>query len=256
MACGILSAMSIYFRNRIEAGTLLAGKLLDYADRADAVVVALPRGGVPVGWAVARRLRLPFDILSVRKLGAPDHAELAIGAVAPEGVRVLYQPIIETLKVSAEAIASLATRAEAELEGRERAYRGGRPALPVRGRIVILIDDGIATGSSMRAAIYTLRRRAAAEVVVAVPIASPSTTWRISLDADRFCALVIPPRFRDVGQVYADFAPVTEDEVRRLLAEKADGRASETPASRLQASEAEEAEPATSAGRGRRPPGP
>src|SRR5947208_4128456 len=163
------------FRNRTEAGRLLAERLRDYAGRDDVVVLALPRGGVPVAFEVARALDAPLDVFLVRKLGVPGHEELALGAIATGGTRVLNERVVHSLDLTEETIASIATQEQRELQRREGLYRDGRAPEPVAGRTVILVDDGVATGASMRAAALALRARGAGEVVVAVPVAPPET---------------------------------------------------------------------------------
>ena len=163
------------FRDRTEAGQLLAERLAGYAGRSDVLVLALPRGGVPVAFEVARALEAPLDVFVVRKLGLPGHQELAMGAIASGGVRVLNEDVVEALSIPNRVIEAVTSRELRELKWRERAYRGDRPPLEVRGRTVILVDDGLATGSTMRAAVAALRRLKPARIIVAVPTASPST---------------------------------------------------------------------------------
>ena len=213
--------MRAYFRNRTEAGTLLARKLLGYANRGDVLVLALPRGGVPVAYAVAQRLRVPMDVLCVRKLGVPGHEEYAMGAIASGGVQVLHMPVISALQIPQEAIDAAVVRERAELERREKAYRGDRPPPVIRGKTVILVDDGIATGSTVRAAAKALRHREAHSVVIAAPTAAPSTVRDLKHDADEFVAIITPEDFYGVGQWYVDFAPTTDEEVQSLLASAA-----------------------------------
>ena len=172
------------FRDRAEAGRKLAEKLLEYAGRPDVLVLALPRGGVPVGYEVARALEAPLDVFVVRKLGVPGHEELAMGAIASGGVCVLNDDVVEAAEIPYRVIQAVAARELQELERRERAYRGDRPPLEVRGRTVILVDDGLATGSTMRAAVAAVRRLEPARIIVAVPTAAPSTCAELGHEAD------------------------------------------------------------------------
>lgn len=206
------------FRDRREAGRLLAGKLARYGACSDVVVLALPRGGVPVAYEVARSLGVPLDVFVVRKLGLPGHEELAMGAVATPGVRVLNEQVVRGLRVPAHVIDAVAAREEEELARRERAYRGDRPPLDVRGRTVILVDDGLATGSSMQAAIEALRQRGPARIVVAVPTAAAETCEALREKVDDVVCAVTPTPFYAVGLSYDDFSQTTDDEVRGLLA--------------------------------------
>jgi len=206
------------FRNRTEAGQLLADKLMNYAHRADVLVLALPRGGVPVGYEVAQALIAPLDVFVVRKLGVPGHEELAMGAIASGGVRVLNRSVIESLGINEETLDGVAGRERCELERRERAYRGERPMPEVQGRTVILVDDGIATGSTMKAAVEALRHLGAGRIVVAAPTAALSTVHEMRSDVDEFVAVMTPADFLGVGQWYENFSQTTDDEVRDLLA--------------------------------------
>ncbi|MBI3849920.1 MAG: phosphoribosyltransferase [Verrucomicrobia bacterium] len=210
--------MHMQFRDRIEAGQLLAKKLTKYANRPDVLVLALPRGGVPVGCEVARALNAPLDVFVVRKLGVPGHEELAMGAIASGGVRVLNGDVVEGLRISDEIIDSVAARELRELERRERAYRDDRPAPEVAGRTIILVDDGIATGSTMRAAVEALRQLEASRIVVATPTAALSTVREMRSDVDDFVAVMTPADFVGVGQWYENFSQTTDAEVRELLA--------------------------------------
>ena len=205
------------FRDRRDAGQRLAGELERYAGRPDVVVLALPRGGVPVAYEVARRLRAPLDVFVVRKLGVPGHEELAMGAIASGGVRVLNDEVVNALKLTEAEIADIETLERAELERRERLYRGDRPPLDVRGRTVILVDDGLATGASMRAAVAALRRLSPARIVIAVPVAEPSTCDSLTEEADDVVCAVTPVPFVAVGLWYHDFSQTTDEEVRALL---------------------------------------
>jgi len=210
--------MRTQFANRAEAGELLARKLEKYKNRDDVLVLALPRGGVPVGFVVAGRLRAPLDVLIVRKIGVPGQEELAMGAIAAGGVRILNARVIETLQITKEAVEAVVAREQRELERREESYRGGRTAPPVLGRTVILVDDGIATGSTMRSAIGVLRRQKAQKVVVATPTIAASTLKGMRGDADEIVAVLVPEDFVGVGQWYSDFSQTSDAEVQRLLA--------------------------------------
>jgi predicted phosphoribosyltransferase len=207
------------FADRSAAGRELAGELEAYAGRDDAIVLGLARGGVPVAYEVARALRLPLDVLSVRKLGVPGHEELAMGAIASGGVRVLNDEVVARAQVDPDAIDEVAEREQRELDRRERAYRDGGESAPVERRTAILVDDGLATGASMRAAVHALRRRDVKEIVVAVPIAPPSVCDDLRRDADAVVCARTPEPFGSVGQWYAEFEQTDDDEVRRLLAD-------------------------------------
>jgi putative phosphoribosyl transferase len=209
------------FRDRAEAGRRLAEKLVEYAGRPDLLVLALPRGGVPVAFEVAQALRAPLDVFVVRKLGAPGHEELAMGAIASGGVWALNEDVVRALQPSFHVIQAVAARELQELERRERAYRGDRPALEVRGRIVILVDDGLATGSTMRAAVTALRRLGPDLIVVAVPAAAPAACAELGREADACICCITPDPFYAVGAWYEDFSQTTDEEVRELL-ERAD----------------------------------
>jgi predicted phosphoribosyltransferase len=214
------------FRDRADAGRQLAERLSAYANRDDVIVLALPRGGVPVAYEVAKRLHVPLDVFIVRKLGVPGYEELALGAIASGGVRVLNQDVVRVLP-DAEMIVEAVTANELmEMERRERAYRDGRPPPDVRGRSVILIDDGLATGATMHAAVQALREQGPAKIVVAVPVCAPETCREIQKVADETVWLFAPEWFHGVGQFYDDFSQTSDDEVRRLLAEAARERGS------------------------------
>jgi predicted phosphoribosyltransferase len=213
------------FRDRIEAGKRLAEQLTDYADRADVLVLALPRGGVPVAFEVAEALRAPLDIFLVRKLGVPGHEELAMGAIATGGVRVLNEDVVDNLRIPGEVIDAVAADELRELERRERAYRGDRPAPDVRGKTVILVDDGLATGSTMRAAAAALRQQQPARIVVAVPVSAPQTCDEYKMGVDEIICAVTPEPFQAVGLWYEDFSQTTDEEVRELLARAGHGQA-------------------------------
>src|ERR1700680_4995905 len=208
------------FRDRREAGRLLAAKLSGYANRPDLLVLALPRGGVPVAYEVARALGAPLDVFVVRKLGVPGYEELAMGAVATGGVRVLNDQLVERLGIPESLIDAVAARERQELARRERLYRGGRPPPDVRGRTVILVDDGLATGATMRAAIMALRQLQPARIVAAIPTASPETCEELRAEVDDVICAITPEPFLAVGHWYEDFSQTTDDEVRGLLAQR------------------------------------
>lgn len=205
------------FRDRREAGRVLAGKLAMYADRADVLILALPRGGVPVGFEVAQALHAPLDVFLVRKLGVPGHEELAMGAIASGGVRVMNQGVVRALDIPKETVANVAAREYQELQRRESAYRGDRPAPDVRERTLILVDDGLATGSSMRAAVAALRQRAPARIIVAVPVGAAETCSELQKEADDAVCARTPEPFYAVGLWYRDFRQTSDEEVRELL---------------------------------------
>ena len=208
----------IRFKNRSEAGRFLAEQLSAYANRPDTLVLALPRGGVPVAYEVAKALGAPLDVFQVRKLGLPGHEELAMGAIATGGVRVRNPEVVEYLRIPDEVIDEVTARERQELERRERLYREGRPALSPRGRVVILVDDGLATGSTMLAAVLALRQQQPASIVVAVPVAAKQTCEELRAVADEVVCAVTPDPFYAVGLWYEDFAQTTDEEVRELLA--------------------------------------
>src|SRR6267143_1945433 len=205
------------YRDRIEAGKYLAAQLAHYADRDDLLVLALPRGGVPVAFEVAKALRAPLDIFLVRKLGVPGHEELAMGAIATGGVRVLNDDAVEYLGIPSRVIDSVAANELRELERREREYRGDRPEPDVRGKTVILVDDGLATGSTMRAAAAALRQQNPARIVVAVPVSAPQTCDEYRMGVDEIICAMTPEPFFGVGLWYEDFSQTTDEEVRDLL---------------------------------------
>lgn len=205
------------FRDRTEAGRVLADRLAAYAGQPDAMVLALPRGGVPVAFEIAEALKLPLDIVLVRKLGLPGHEEFAIGAIASGGARVLNQDLIHQLALDDAVIEQIVAREQRELERREHTYRGQRPAPDLRDRTLILVDDGLATGSSMRAAIAALRQQRPARLIVAVPVAARSICHEMDALADEVLCLETPPNFRAVGLWYRDFSQVTDEEVIDLL---------------------------------------
>jgi predicted phosphoribosyltransferase len=210
--------MRARFRHRRAAGHALAGKLLHYAGRDDVVVLGLPRGGVPVAYEVAKALHAPMDVFIVRKLGIPGHEELAMGAVATGGVRVLNDQAVRGLGIPDYVIDAVADWELHELERRERLYRGDRPPPDVRGKTVILVDDGLATGSTMLAAVQALRQQGPARIVVAVPVASPDTCELLKAYVDEVVCAATPEPFYAVGLWYRDFSQTTDEEVRELLA--------------------------------------
>jgi putative phosphoribosyl transferase len=206
------------FHDRTHAGQLLAQRLSSYAGRPDVLVLALPRGGVPVAYEIARALHAPLDVWVVRKLGAPDQPELAIGALAPGGTQVLASGLIAELGIPPEELDRIAARERAELDRRLAAYRGDRPPIDVRGKTILLVDDGLATGASMRAAIASLRPLAPARIVVGVPVSDSGVCQRLAGQADEVVCLYHPPHLDAVGQWYEDFSQTTDQEVRKLLA--------------------------------------
>lgn len=209
------------FPNRTEAGRLLAEKLVKYAGRDDVIVLGLPRGGVPVAFEVAQQLGAPLDVFVVRKLGVPGFEELAAGAIASGGVRVLNEDVTRAIPHADEMIEAVTVRETAELERREQIYREGRPSPELRDRTVILVDDGLATGATMRAAVKALRRRGVARIVVAVPVGPPDTCREIEQEADETICLSTPPFFQAVGQYYEDFSQTSDEDVRELLSHAA-----------------------------------
>src|SRR5881397_2820316 len=213
--------MERVFSNRAEAGRQLAEKLDKYAGREDVIVLGLPRGGVPVAHEVARRLHAPLDVFIVRKLGVPGFEELAAGAIASGGVRVLNEDVVRAIPYASEAIEAVTAKETAELQRREQIYREGRAAPELRDRIVILVDDGLATGATMRAAVKALRQQGAAKIVVAVPVAPPDTCQELAQQADETICLRTPPFFQAVGQYYEDFSQTSDDDVRELLSSAA-----------------------------------
>jgi putative phosphoribosyl transferase len=209
------------FPNRAEAGRLLAEKLEKYVGRTDVVVLGLPRGGVPVAYEVAQRLGVSLDVFVVRKLGVPGFEELAVGAIASGGVRVLNEDIMRSLPNADQLIESVTEKETVELERREQTYRDGRPAPELRDRVVILVDDGLATGATMRAAVAGLRQRGVAKIVVAAPVGAPDTCRELEQEADETICATAPEFFQAVGQYYEDFSQTSDEEVRELLARAA-----------------------------------
>jgi len=207
----------MYYRDRSEAGQVLASKLAHHADQPDVIVLALPRGGVPVAAEVAHALHAPLDVFLVRKLGLPSHPELAMGAIASGGVRVLNDDVVRALQVPDDVIESVAAAEGEELKRRERLYRGDRPPLDVAGKTAVLVDDGLATGASMRAAVAALRQMGPERIVVAVPVGSAETCAELGHVADDVVCASMPEPFRAVGLWYEDFSQTTDEEVRELL---------------------------------------
>jgi putative phosphoribosyl transferase len=209
--------MTRLYRDRSEAGQVLATKLTKYADRQDVVVLALPRGGVPVAFEVAKALHAPLDVFLVRKLGVPGHEELAMGAIATGGVRVINEEVVRMLRIPDEVIDAVTAREQQELQRREHLYRDDLPPPDVQGRTVILIDDGLATGSTMRAAVAALRQQHPARIVVAVPVAAPSTCSELQAEVDEIICAYTPEPFYGVGFWYEDFSQISDKEVHDLL---------------------------------------
>ena len=205
------------FRNRQDAGQRLAARLMNYAGRSDVLVLALPRGGVPVAFEVAQQLKAPLDVFLVRKLGVPGHEELAMGAIASGGTRVINEDVVRYLQIPGEVIDAVAVDEQRELERRERTYRDGRPAPQVKDRVVILIDDGLATGSTMRAAAAALRKQNPSRIVVAVPVAPAETCEEFRKEVDEVVCAATPEPFQGVGLWYDNFSQTSDEEVRQLL---------------------------------------
>jgi putative phosphoribosyl transferase len=211
--------MTTQFKNRAEAGQALATRLSSFANRTDVLVLALPRGGVPVAAEVAKKLNAPLDVFVVRKLGLPGHPELAMGAIATGGVRVFNGDVINSFRIPDEVVNAVTAEEYEELLRRERVYRDELPPPEVEGKTVIIIDDGIATGSTMIAAVAALRQLGAGRIVVAAPVIARSTFYLIHNAADEVAAVIAPEEFYGVGQWYEDFSQTTDEEVRQLLAE-------------------------------------
>lgn len=206
------------FKDRREAGRALARLLAPFASRDDVIVLALPRGGVPVGYEIAEALDAPLDVFMVRKLGVPGHEEVAMGAIASGGIRVLSPGLLRQLRVAARELERVTLEEQRELERRERSYRGDLPAIDLRNRTVILVDDGIATGSSMRAAVAALRQQSPRLIVIAVPVAPPQTARQLRAIADEVICVAEPDPFLAVGRFYENFDQTSDEEVRELLA--------------------------------------
>lgn len=207
------------FKNRRQAGKLLAQRLGAYARRSDVIVLALPRGGVPVAFSVAKALDAPLDILLVRKLGVPGQEEYAMGAIASGGLCVLQTDILRVLGIPKQVVEAVAQREMKEIRRREKLYRADRPMLDVRGHVVILVDDGMATGTTMLAAVHVLREANPSRVVIAVPVAAPDTSESLRSEVDELICPFTPEPFDSVGAWYEDFDQTSDDEVRLLLDE-------------------------------------
>lgn len=205
------------YQDRTDAGQKLAQKLSQYLREPNTLVLALPRGGVPVAYEVATQLQLPLDVFLVRKLGVPGQQELAMGAIASGGIQVLNEDVIRLRNITPQTLENVAKQEQLELQRREQAYRSGRTALQVRGKRIILIDDGLATGASMRAAIAALRQQRPSQIVVAVPVASEQTCREFQQEADAIVCAMTPRPFYGVGMWYEDFSQTTDDQVRQLL---------------------------------------
>jgi putative phosphoribosyl transferase len=217
------------YRDRVEAGQQLATKLMAYANRPDVLVLGLPRGGVPVAFPVAERLGAPLDVFVVRKLGLPGHEELAMGAIATGGVRVVNEELVHLLHIAPEVIDAVAAREQRELEHRERLYRGDRPDPEIQGRTIILVDDGLATGATMRAAVTALRQQQPARIVVAVPVAASATCNELKTAVEEVVCATTPEPFYAVGVWYEDFSPTSDAEVRDCLARATQWQATSVP---------------------------
>jgi len=205
------------FRDRREAGQVLASQLLAYANRPDVLVLALPRGGVPVGFEVAQALHAPLDVLLMRKLGVPGQEELAMGALASGGIRLLNRQVVHALRIPRDVIEEVTAAEQRELQRREQLYRDDRPQPEVQGRTVILVDDGLATGSTMRAAAAALRQQQPERLVIAVPVGSPDTCESLRREVDEVVCARMPQPFYSVGLWYEDFTQTTDEEVHELL---------------------------------------
>jgi len=209
--------METRYRDRMQAGRVLASMLTTYTNRRNVLVLALPRGGVPVAYEVAKALHVPLDVFLVRKLGVPGHEELAMGAIATGGVRVINEDVVRSLQIPPQVLDAVAFREERELERREQLYRDDRPLPVVRDQTVILIDDGLATGATMRAAVQALRVQAPAKIVVAVPVAAYATYRQFRAEVDKIVCAQTPEMFYGVGWWYEDFSQTSDQQVRELL---------------------------------------
>ncbi len=209
--------METRYRDRTQAGCVLASMLTTYSNRKDVLVLALPRGGVPVAYEVAKALHAPLDVFLVRKLGVPGHEELAMGAIAMGGIRVINEEVVRSLHISPHVLDAVASREQQELERREQLYRDDRPLLVVRDQNVILIDDGLATGATMRAAVHALQVQVPAKIVVAVPVAAYPTYRRFHAEVDEIICPQTPEVFYGVGWWYEDFSQTSDQQVRELL---------------------------------------
>jgi len=210
------------FQNRVEAGQRLAEKLLSYKEKSGTLVIGLPRGGVIVAFEVAKALKLPMDIIVPRKIGAPGNKELAIGAITEEGVGVFDNELIQTYGISEDYIKEIVAREKEEAHRRLQLYRMGKPPVDLKEKCILLIDDGVATGATMRASIVSVKAKGARSVVVAVPVAPPQTVKQLLLEADEVVVVEMPDRFRAVGEFYEDFAQTEDQEIVALLKEKED----------------------------------
>jgi predicted phosphoribosyltransferase len=213
--------MNAIYRDRADAGRHLAALLLSLAPQGDTLVLGLPRGGVPVAYEIARARHCPLDVFLVRKLGVPGREELAFGAIASGGTRILNQNIVESLRITPDAIAAVTAAQERVLRQREQAYRGGRPPIQARGRTVILVDDGMATGATMLATVTALRQQAPARLIAAVPVAAAVTCQEVAARVDRMVCAATPDPFYAVGLWYDRFDETSDDEIRRLLSQQA-----------------------------------
>jgi putative phosphoribosyl transferase len=205
------------YKDRVEGGQLLAKKLHQYANNPDTVVLGLPRGGVVVAYEVAQKLGLPLDIFLVRKLGVPGYEELAMGAIASGGIRVMNDDVLRMVNISPDAIEAAVKKEGQELQRREKAYRGNRPSLDVKDKTVILVDDGLATGATMRAAVAALRKQRPRQIIIAVPTASADTCEGFRAEVDDIICAMTPTPFHAVGEWYEDFPQNTDEEVQQLL---------------------------------------
>ena len=213
-------AHDLRFQDRADAGRQLANRLKRYAHRSDVLVLGLPRGGVPVAYEIAQALNAPLDVCLVRKLGVPDHEELALGAIASGGVRVLNDDVVSGMNISTSTIDAIAARELQELQRRDRAYRGDRPPPTIRDRTVILVDDGIATGATMRAAVSVIKPQQPAQLVVAAPVVAPPIYEELSQIVDEVVYVAMPEALRAIGFWYNDFSQTSDEDVRQGLADR------------------------------------